>query len=420
MTNTSFNLANGIFLPFSPEATGVGIPGQLAVWSTDNAIGPTDVISLTKAVSGTYPFGEPLLNGLTVTSDIAAAALGLNYFGVNASFGGSGLTGTRSAALFNLTQTAPNPNNTVLRNGARYYVGVTSNVFMSGAGDGGTDTTSSGSLGGYYGANFTTRSSATNVRYNIGCEVNNFGTTAATQAYNIGFNSLGLFANQGAVFDAAHAAAMGAVDVFGAASPGPGWKIAYAVAELGNGFNPIDPTNGVAFGGFVQTLSTIPCKYVLDMRAFTATTSQIVGTGFSISPTGRGTFGDGTGQHVFKINGGNGSGQGGLIQIGVAGTYLTAVGTVGAFFGGTSGVSFVAGFSGLSFYTNNVLAVSIDTSQNATFAGAVKTKASATGAAGVNIPSGTAPTSPVDGDMWYDGTNVKFRVGGTTKTFTLT
>lgn len=40
MTNTSFNLANGIFLPFSPEATGVGIPGQLAVWSTDNKIGP--------------------------------------------------------------------------------------------------------------------------------------------------------------------------------------------------------------------------------------------------------------------------------------------------------------------------------------------------------------------------------------------
>lgn len=32
---------------------------------------------------------------------------------------------------------------------------------------------------------------------------------------------------------------------------------------------------------------------------------------------------------------------------------------------------------------------------------------------------GTAPTSPVDGDMWYDGTNVKFRAGGTTKTFTL-
>jgi hypothetical protein len=36
-----------------------------------------------------------------------------------------------------------------------------------------------------------------------------------------------------------------------------------------------------------------------------------------------------------------------------------------------------------------------------------------------NIPSGTAPTSPADGDIWYDGTNLKFRLGGTTKTFTL-
>jgi hypothetical protein len=38
----------------------------------------------------------------------------------------------------------------------------------------------------------------------------------------------------------------------------------------------------------------------------------------------------------------------------------------------------------------------------------------------INIPVGTAPTSPVDGDIWYDGTNLKMRVGGTTKTFTLT
>lgn len=42
-----------------------------------------------------------------------------------------------------------------------------------------------------------------------------------------------------------------------------------------------------------------------------------------------------------------------------------------------------------------------------------------TNTASLNMIAGTAPTSPVDGDMWYDGTNVKFRVGGTTKTFTL-
>jgi hypothetical protein len=50
----------------------------------------------------------------------------------------------------------------------------------------------------------------------------------------------------------------------------------------------------------------------------------------------------------------------------------------------------------------------------------LKTSASTTSAASLNIPSGTAPTSPNDGDIWYDGTNLKIRVGSTTKTFTLT
>lgn len=46
--------------------------------------------------------------------------------------------------------------------------------------------------------------------------------------------------------------------------------------------------------------------------------------------------------------------------------------------------------------------------------------AATTARASLLMPSGTAPTSPTDGMMWYDGTNVKFRVGVTTKTFTLT
>jgi hypothetical protein len=45
--------------------------------------------------------------------------------------------------------------------------------------------------------------------------------------------------------------------------------------------------------------------------------------------------------------------------------------------------------------------------------------AGTTAKSSLRIPNGGAPTSPVDGDMWYDGTNVNFRVGGTTKTFTL-
>jgi hypothetical protein len=39
--------------------------------------------------------------------------------------------------------------------------------------------------------------------------------------------------------------------------------------------------------------------------------------------------------------------------------------------------------------------------------------------ASLRIPSGTAPTSPVDGDIWFDGTLLKMRIGGVTKTFTI-
>jgi hypothetical protein len=50
----------------------------------------------------------------------------------------------------------------------------------------------------------------------------------------------------------------------------------------------------------------------------------------------------------------------------------------------------------------------------------VDAAASTASAASIRIRSGVAPTAPNDGDMWYDGTNLKFRVGGTTKTVTLT
>jgi hypothetical protein len=46
--------------------------------------------------------------------------------------------------------------------------------------------------------------------------------------------------------------------------------------------------------------------------------------------------------------------------------------------------------------------------------------ASTTSKAALRLRSGTAPTSPNDGDIWYDGTNLKIRVGGTTKTVTIT
>lgn len=51
----------------------------------------------------------------------------------------------------------------------------------------------------------------------------------------------------------------------------------------------------------------------------------------------------------------------------------------------------------------------------------VLTPASTTARASLRVPSGTAPTTPVAGDLWFDGTNLKFRdAGGTTRTLTWT
>lgn len=51
--------------------------------------------------------------------------------------------------------------------------------------------------------------------------------------------------------------------------------------------------------------------------------------------------------------------------------------------------------------------------------GQVVLPASTTSAPALVISSGGTPSSPSSGWMWFDGTNVKFRVGATTKTFTL-
>lgn len=50
------------------------------------------------------------------------------------------------------------------------------------------------------------------------------------------------------------------------------------------------------------------------------------------------------------------------------------------------------------------------------FGDILKLSASTTSRATLNIPSGTAPTSPQNGDIWSDGSDIKVRLGGTTYT----
>jgi hypothetical protein len=44
---------------------------------------------------------------------------------------------------------------------------------------------------------------------------------------------------------------------------------------------------------------------------------------------------------------------------------------------------------------------------------------STTARSSLNIIAETAPTTPVNGDVWFDGTNFKCRIAGATKTFTV-
>jgi hypothetical protein len=53
----------------------------------------------------------------------------------------------------------------------------------------------------------------------------------------------------------------------------------------------------------------------------------------------------------------------------------------------------------------------------ATFTGKVNTPVSTTTTAGLNVPHGTAPTTPVNGDIWTTTTGLNARINGGTKTY---
>jgi hypothetical protein len=68
----------------------------------------------------------------------------------------------------------------------------------------------------------------------------------------------------------------------------------------------------------------------------------------------------------------------------------------------------------------NITTVGTISSTGATFTGKLNTVASGTGAAGLNIPHGAAPTTPTNGDVWTTTTDVLVRLNGTTKTLART
>ena len=87
----------------------------------------------------------------------------------------------------------------------------------------------------------------------------------------------------------------------------------------------------------------------------------------------------------------------------------------------SSTINQTGGANGITrgLYINPTLTAAADFRAIEVTAGTTVLAPSVTARASLRIPSGTAPTSPVNGDIWFDGTDIKMRIGGVTKTFTL-
>lgn len=105
----------------------------------------------------------------------------------------------------------------------------------------------------------------------------------------------------------------------------------------------------------------------------------------------------------------NGTGVG-LVN---GGTERLTVTTTGVTVTGTLGATTINNSSGVAIQYNGTTRITT-TSAGITTTGKVTTAASATGGAGLNLPHGTAPTSPVNGDVWTTTSGLYARINSAT------
>lgn len=264
-----------------------------------NPANQTQAITTTHALSGSAVFGEQCTGlCIQVNSDTVNAGLGLNDIYINHNFGGATVRGTRTGVLVVLTQTAPNS----LSNPFPAYTGLASAVVVNAGAATIIDT--------YFGANPQVRSAAAGAGSLYGQETDIWGTSAATQLYQIGVTGTGFFVNHGSTFEAAFAFYMGASPPYGAASaPGPGWNCGFCAAELSNAYVPISST-GTLLGVYLGSLSTIPVAIGVDLRKLVTSTADIIGANWGVSGAGNiagSSLISNGGSIVAGINGSNGA-----------------------------------------------------------------------------------------------------------------
>jgi hypothetical protein len=244
----------------------------------------------TQAISGTQTgvggictaaFGCPY-NGIETTSDnanLGSTNTGVSFW-VADFYGGSSLSGYRTAFQVTMEQQATNPNNTAaLRSYAAQQI-----FNYSATGDGGTN---GSPLGFYYGLTSTTFldnpvSGSLYITENDGIEIDTASASNVHAKYGIGLNVVNVEKNQGSSFDAA--VAIGAQTVQGTAGSGAGWQCGICWTDV-NTASPVGSASTL-IGYYWSSLSTQTVTNGIDLRGFAFSGYALVGSNFFISGFG--------------------------------------------------------------------------------------------------------------------------------------
>lgn len=105
----------------------------------------------------------------------------------------------------------------------------------------------------------------------------------------------------------------------------------------------------------------------------------------------------------------------GTLPVANGGTGVTSASANTVFAGPTSGAAAAPGFRPLVANDIPSLSSTYLPLTGGTLTGKLTTVASATGSAGLNLPHGAAPTSPVNGDLWTTTSGIFVRINGSTQ-----
>jgi hypothetical protein len=200
------------------------------------------------------------------------------------------------------------------------------------------------------------------------------------------------------------------------------------IFSLNQGSTPVarfSATNGNLLIG-----TTTDAGFKLDVNGTARVQGNITGTGavtitgafntqaLSLHPSsGYATF---SGNVTLPISGATFTSTSGT-QIGLSYTSTFSPTSGTAVYSGFSIVNTInqtGGANGITrgLYINPTLTAAADFRAIEVTAGTTVLAPSVTARASLRIPSGTAPTSPVNGDIWFDGTNLNVRIAGVTRT----